>query len=117
RADYIVSVPSSPNKEKYDVPVNISQQLSTILNMKNGAQYVFKTKDTQMKNMQTGKQKADHIRDAFSILPNNPFQNKSVIIIDDIYDSGATLNELGNVLRSAGAKVYGLTATKTFRDT
>lgn len=56
--------------------------------------------------------------DAFKI--NNPkeFENKSVLLIDDVYTTGATTNECCKTLRLAGAKaVYVLTASHTILTT
>jgi predicted amidophosphoribosyltransferase len=44
-------------------------------------------------------------------------RGKTVLLVDDIYQSGFTLNEVGRVLFEAGAEsVLGLVATKTGRD-
>lgn len=114
--DYIVAVPPSPKKKDLNLPTEIVKKLSETLNIPDMSGFLYKTKTTNMKDL-SGDQKSEHIRGVFDVRPNHPFKGKRLLIIDDICHSGATLNELGNVLRSAGAKVYGLTATKTFRDT
>ena len=66
-----------------------------------------------MKDIETMEDKSTNIRGAFQVDVAHPFKNKTVIVIDDLYDSGATLHELANILQSVGAKVFGLVATKT----
>ena len=56
--------------------------------------------------------KKDNVKNAFSL--NVDVQNKEVLIIDDIFDSGATLKEIGRVLKQNGAKAAApLTIAKT----
>jgi predicted amidophosphoribosyltransferase len=44
-------------------------------------------------------------------------KKRDIILIDDIYQTGFTMNEVGRVLLEAGASsVLGLTATKTAKD-
>lgn len=63
----------------------------------------------------TLEEKSIIIQDAFQISPGVSFAGKRVTIIDDIYQSGNTLNELATLLNRSGADVYGLVATKTFK--
>lgn len=69
-----------------------------------------------MKDCKTVKEKSDNIRGAFRVSNEVSLQNKLVTIIDDIYQSGSTLHELGTTLQNAGAVVQGLVATKTLKD-
>jgi len=48
--------------------------------------------------------KSDNVRDAFTY--NNPpeIKDKSILLIDDIFDSGATVKEIGRYLTNLGAK-------------
>lgn len=116
RSDYIIAVPCNAGK-RFDLPSVIVQHLCSSLNMKNGQSYVRKvTNPAPMKDCKTVKAKTDNILGAFEVLPNAPFQGSLVTIIDDIYESGATLHELATTLQRAGATVQGLVATKTLKD-
>ncbi len=54
-----------------------------------------------------------NIKDAFDCNDKSFFKNKSVLIVDDIFTTGATLNECSRVLKNAGAKkVYTLTMAR-----
>ena len=71
-----------------------------------------------MKDCETPQEKLDNVRGAFAVTPAADFAGKSVLLIDDIYQSGFTINEVGNVIGEAGAsQVLGLAATKTFAET
>ncbi|MCG2711452.1 MAG: ComF family protein [Candidatus Omnitrophica bacterium] len=54
-----------------------------------------------------------NMRDAFGCADKVFFKNKSILIVDDIFTTGATLNECSRVLKNAGAKkVYTLTIAR-----
>jgi predicted amidophosphoribosyltransferase len=74
---------------------------------------VFKTRQTKpQKEMQTLPQKRDNVAGAFAL--NNVINGKSILLIDDLFDSGTTLEEITKVLfRSKAARVYVLTLTRT----
>jgi ComF family protein len=56
-------------------------------------------------------QRQNNIKNAFQINPGNAvdLKNKTIILVDDISTTGATLSECAKALKSAGAKnIYGL---------
>ncbi|MBI4067984.1 ComF family protein [Candidatus Kaiserbacteria bacterium] len=64
---------------------------------------------TRETNMQSTLQRAERItnmRGAFSLAPNTPsLRNTTVLLIDDVTTTGATLSEAAEPLREAGATV------------
>jgi predicted amidophosphoribosyltransferase len=69
-----------------------------------------------MKDCHTVQEKVDNLKDAFAIQAAH-FAGKEVILIDDIYQTGFSINEVGRALHQVGTKlVLGLVATKTFQD-
>jgi len=60
------------------------------------------------------KSRQENIKDAFKLLENVDIKNKIVLLVDDVYTTGATMNECSKVLKKAGAKeVFGLTFAHT----
>jgi ComF family protein len=53
------------------------------------------------------------IRGAFAVKHPKVFEEKNVLLIDDVFTTGATLNECAKVLQKSGAKVYALTLART----
>ena len=47
--------------------------------------------------------KSDYVSSAFTFTTHNDIKGKSILLIDDIFDSGATLKEIGKVLTNFGA--------------
>jgi predicted amidophosphoribosyltransferase len=53
------------------------------------------------------------MRGAFSLNPDKPIEDKRILLIDDVYTSGATVNECSRALRRGGAReVYVLTLAR-----
>lgn len=54
--------------------------------------------------LKSWKQREENIAGAFVVRDNAPIQGKRILLIDDVWTSGATMNEAARVLREAGAK-------------
>ena len=76
---------------------------------------ITKVRPTQeQKNFTNRVQKADNVKGAFSVSSLELVAGRTLLLIDDIYDSGYMLREVGQTLMQAGAKaVYPLTITRT----
>jgi predicted amidophosphoribosyltransferase len=53
------------------------------------------------------------IQGAFQLRKPSFFEGKRVLLIDDVYTTGATLNEGAKVLKEAGAEVGAFTLART----
>jgi len=61
-------------------------------------------------------QRVENVRGAFRITPGMDIAGQDVILIDDIYTTGASLNECARVLKSGGAaEVYAMTLAVTVK--
>lgn len=47
--------------------------------------------------------KSDNVSHAFTYAAPNEIRGKRILLIDDIFDSGATIKEIGKVLTNLGA--------------
>ena len=71
-----------------------------------------KIKDTKAQSSLNEIERARNIKDCFKWTGEN-LKNKTIILIDDVITTGATLNEAAAVLKNAGAeKIYGLVVAK-----
>lgn len=65
---------------------------------------LYKTRETaEQKIFQNGYNKRDNVAGAFDIEASE-VKDKRIILIDDIFDSGATVKEIGSMLTKKGAK-------------
>ena len=98
--DLIVYVPPT---ESGDLVKNFAGKLSKVLKVPISHNLV-KTGETQpQKVFENGYLKRDNVAGMFTF--NNPEQinGKNIIIFDDIFDSGATIKEIGKMLTNNGA--------------
>ena len=116
RADIVVPVPPSNPDKDFDLPTLLAQEVSSLSGVSFGIGVVRKTRLTSpMKSCLTEAEKLKNVRGAY-LASSSAIGRGSVILVDDIYQSGATLNEIARALRKAGAaEVLGLVATKTLK--
>lgn len=103
-----------PPTESGDLVKNFAEKVAKSLNF-TFSHTLKKNKATQpQKIFQTGLLKTDNLKDAFVLENPNQIIGKSVLLIDDIYDSGATIREIGKYLSKLGAvKIAPLVIAKT----
>lgn len=64
-------------------------------------------KKTRVQKGLTGKKRIENVKGAFKIKKRKEINGKSVLLVDDVMTTGATVNEISRVLLKAGAaKVY-----------
>lgn len=119
RAQVVSVVPPSSAKRPC-LPVYLATQLADRLDKEDATGLISKTRTTRpMKDCKTIQEKIDNVRGAFATSPELAarFQAQSVILVDDIYHTGFTLNEVARALLINGVpEVLGLVATKTAQD-
>lgn len=116
RADLLVPVPPSNADKDFDLPTLLVQDMSSSSGVPCRIGVVRKARQTApMKSCVTEAEKIRNVQGAY-VVSSTPIRGRSVILVDDIYQSGATLNEVARSLRKAGAaEVLGLVATKTLK--
>ena len=117
RSSVVISVPARAGKS-FDLPTELAHQVAGACMKTDGTAFVRKVRQTRpAKDCQTIQEKIDNVRGAFEVVPGAIVQDRDILLVDDIYQAGFTLNEVGKVLFEAGARsVFGLIATKTGRD-
>jgi ATP-dependent DNA helicase RecQ len=76
---------------------------------------LLKTKKTkEQKIFESAISKKDNVKEAFEYQSPEEIQGKSILLIDDIFDSGATIKEIGRLLTNLGAtKIAPITIART----
>jgi hypothetical protein len=116
RVALVAAVPASNPNKPFDLPTFLVEQIAAATAKEVVTASIRKTRPTQpMKSFATLADKAANIKDAFQVDPVR-IAGKEIILIDDIYQTGTSINEVTRVLRAADVRqVFGLTLTKTIR--
>jgi hypothetical protein len=111
QADLILPVPSSNEQNVSPVHIFCEALAGTI--RKPMRAFVTKTRQTQpQKEMKTLAQKRANVEGAFAV--RGDVKDKCILLVDDLFDSGATLEEITQMLFKHGAaRVNVLTLTRT----
>jgi len=110
--DAVIPVPPSTRRD-FDPVSNLAQALAVHLKVPVLVNVLIKTRVTQpQKEMKSLAQKQANVAGAFAL--KSSIRGQRVILLDDLYDSGATLEEAARVLARGGAAgIIVLTLTRT----
>ena len=110
----IVSVPPSVNREIQPVE-EIAKKISDSLEIPLDLDYLIKIRSTdQLKEVKDQEEREKILAGAFEVADKR-YRNQKILLFDDLFRSGATLNEISKVLYKLGKvqNVYVVTLTKT----
>lgn len=63
---------------------------------------VIKFKETKTQSLLNFEERKENIKNAYKIINIEKIKNKNIILFDDIYTTGATVNEISKVLKNSG---------------
>ena len=116
KMDYLVAVPPSNIARPHQPVFLVGQELEKATKVPFLKDAILKSKPTpQLKSITDPDERERVLADAFTINMNYDLSGCRVLVIDDLYRSGATLRAVTSVLCGAGkvADVFVLTLTKT----
>jgi hypothetical protein len=116
-ARLIAAVPPRPGKD-FDLPQSLAARVARKLSLEDlTSRFAFAGVKGTVKETSLAEKWRAWESACLTFAP--PLSDEpSIILIDDKYQSGATLHFVASVLRAAGAgPIYGLCAVKTWRDT
>jgi ComF family protein len=116
RAELIVPVPLHPKRLRwrgFNQSVLLARQVSRAYDTPMDPFVLTRRRETPPQTQLSEEERRRNMRGAFAVDPDKPVKNKTILLVDDVYTSGATANECSRVLRRAGAKdVYVLTLAR-----
>jgi len=110
-----IVVPIPPSKQRSVQPVAlIAKSVASRLDIAYDSKALRKVKETpQLKSMTELIDRRAALAGAFSV-STGKLDGKSVLLLDDLYRSGASMEEAARAIRASGAKaVYALALTRT----
>lgn len=109
KPDAIIPVPVHKSKQRsrgYNQAELIARQISKRLNIPVKSDIVIRQNATTVQKNLSAKARQNNLKKAFKVIPNS-VQLSSVLIVDDIYTTGATVDALAQCLKDAGVgKVF-----------
>ena len=112
KPDGLIPVPLSKErfaKRGYNQAELLARQVGKVLNIPVYSHLVMRIKNTVPQKELNEKQRQNNLKKAFKMVPN-VVKLKTIIIIDDIYTTGATIDALSEVFLESGTReIYFMT--------
>ncbi|MBQ8877674.1 MAG: ComF family protein [Lachnospiraceae bacterium] len=109
KPDALVPVPVHPSRKRkrgYNQASLIAKELSELSGIPVNEELIARTKRTKAQKELSERQRQNNLKKAFKILQNDVKLN-TIVIIDDIYTTGSTIDAVAELLLQAGVgKVY-----------
>ena len=121
RFDFAIPAPLSKNRlaeRGYNQAELLAGPVARGLKVPLVTDVIYKIKETPPQSSLPYHKRLKNLKNAFRVPDKSRVQGKTILLIDDVFTSGATANEISKTLLSAGAKeVYVAVATITQIDT
>ncbi len=98
--DLVLYVPPTSSG---DLVKNFAVKISQVLEFPISNNLLKARQTIEQKVFENGYLKTDNVSGAFTFATPNDVKGKSILLVDDIFDSGATLKEIGRLLTNFGA--------------
>lgn len=105
--DIIIPIPIHKKRKKqrgYNQSELIAKEIAKNINLEYKNDIIDKTKNNLQQSSLTKEQRKQNVKNVYKIKNKEKIQNKKIIIIDDIYTTGNTVNAISKILKENGAK-------------
>jgi len=105
--DYIVPLPlhSSKKRERgYNQATYIATGISEVLALPLANDIIKRTRYTRTQTRVSKLERLSNIKNAFQVIDKDKLKGKSIIVADDVFTTGSSINECANTLLEAGAR-------------
>ena len=109
--DTIVPVPISPKRQKergYNQSLLIAREIAHKTNLELMNNCLIKTKNIIEQSKLNKEDRAQNIYGVYELKNKQLVENKKILLIDDIYTTGSTVNECSRILRKANPEKIGV---------
>ena len=115
--DEVLFVPLTPKKQKargFNQTELLAKHFCEKLNIPLLNNVIIKTKDTKQQSNLGFVERQENIKQSFKVINKKEVKGKNILIIDDVFTTGATSGAISHTLKQAGAKkIYVLTFAST----
>ena len=109
--DIIVPVPISKkrfNERGYNQSAIFAREIAKNLNITYNEKILIKIKDNIAQSLLEGQDREQNVKNVYKVINSEKLKNKKVLLVDDIYTTGSTVNECSRVLLLNGAQNIGI---------
>lgn len=120
RADMVLAVPLHPAKKRergYNQADLIAKEVASALGRESGQDILTRTKHTRSQTKLNRAERQENVKDIFRVRDPDRVVGKTIILVDDVLTTGATIGSCARALKEAGAQeVLALTAAAASLD-
>ncbi|MFC1594546.1 ComF family protein [Candidatus Omnitrophota bacterium] len=105
--DIVIPVPLHPTRlreREYNQTDMLARELTRYFPLRLSTGNLMRIRQTQPQSSLEAKRKWDNVRGAFKLKNPKIFKDNSILIIDDLFTTGATVSEIADVLATSGAE-------------
>lgn len=105
--DIIIPVPISKKRFKkrgYNQSFLIAKEIAKNFTIKLEEDVLIKTQNNIAQSTLNKKEREQNVKNAYKIINMEKIKNKNILLIDDIFTTGATVNECSKILKLGQAK-------------
>ncbi len=105
--DWIVPVPLHPTKERereFNQAERLARCLSRAMHIPLNTKAVHRVLPTRTQTLLTREERLDNMRRAFACNPSVDLSRKRIVLVDDVFTTGATTSACALALRQGGAE-------------
>lgn len=109
--DWLVPVPLHPAKERereFNQAARLSAQLSDATGIPVNLRLLRRVKPTRTQTLLTRSERAQNMHDAFLARDGVKLRGERIVLVDDVFTTGATTSACARALRKAGAAEVGV---------
>lgn len=121
KMDCIISVPLHKKRQLergYNQSALVSCKIARILGIPDCSDLVKRVINTQKQSLLPGDERSRNVKNAFKVIYPEKVAGRNILLLDDIFTTGHTIDECARVLKEAGAKsVIGVVIACAFRNT
>jgi competence protein ComFC len=104
--DSVIPVPLFPKKQKkrgFNQASELARELAKRKEIELVEGHLIKVKNTIPQTSLQGSERRKNLKGTFAVVQDQGIKGKTVLLVDDVYTTGSTLQECGSVLMEAGA--------------
>ena len=103
-------------KRKYNQSAELTKIIAQAINKPHNMTNLVRIKNTASQGNKNYRMRVKNVKGAFAIKNKELIKDKTILIVDDVHTTGATLTEISKILLKAGAKqIYAVCYAKVIK--